>query len=295
MSVPTLSYDTTTPVLHDEATHTHSLLMANPLTAGLALTFGAIFEEWSIVNDHEIKLRTALVRIVALLAFRDTHLDGLVNETQQGVLIETKNDRKSPEFTRYFGPKSAYEVRKPFLGSQVETMRAWIPSLQASSSPILSDVGKRMEQAIAATDADVAAKAKLDQETRDFRTLGARKTFIDSFNALRKATYGKVSELPHANPKEHLPRSFAEAFFRHESTPRVAPATSEDLKKQIEAHQAQIAALETTLTQTLGDEAAAAKDKSDADAADAAIAQGQRELDEAAARLAGLIKAKKKT
>lgn len=173
-------------------------------------------------------------------------------------------------------------------------MRAWIPSLQASSSSILSDVGKRMEQAITATDADVAAKAKIEQESLDFRTLGARKAFVDSFNALRKATYGKPSELPHANPKEHLPRNFAEAFFRHESTPKAAPVTSEDLKKQIEAHQEQIAALEVTLTKTLAEEAAAAQEKSAADAADAAIAQGQRELDEAASKLAGLIMAKKK-
>lgn len=294
MAIPTLPYDTTMPVLHDEGTHTHSLLLANPLTASLAPAFDAFFQEWSAVNDQEIKLRTALVRILALLGFHDTRLDGLVNETQQGLLIETKNDRKAPEFTRYFGPKSAYEVRKPFLGSQVEVMRAWVPSLVASSSAILSDIGKRMEQAISATDADVAARAKADQESRDFRTIGERKAFIDRFNALRKATYGKLSELPHANPKEHLPRNFAEAFFRHESTPKAVTPTSGDLMKQIEAQKEQITALEGRLTQALADEATAAKNKSDAEAADDAIAQGQRELDEAAARLAELIKAKKK-
>lgn len=117
MSILTLSYDTPMSVLHDEATHTHSLLLANPLTAALAPTFGEVFPAWSVVNDQELKLRTALVESAALLAFRDTHLDGLVNETQQGLLIETKNDRKAPELARYFGPKSAYEVRRSFLGS----------------------------------------------------------------------------------------------------------------------------------------------------------------------------------
>ena len=294
MSIPTLSYETPMPVLYDEANHTHSLLLANPLTASLAPAFDAFFQEWSAVNKLEIQLRTALVQVLALLVFHDTRLDGLVNETQQGLLIETKNNRKAPEFTRYFGPKSAYEIRKPFLGSQVEVMRAWVPSLLASSSAILNDIGKRIEQAITATDADVAARARLEQEGRDFRTIGARKELIDRFNALRKATYGKLSELPHANPKEHLPRSFAEAFFRHESTPRATPTTSEEVKKQIEAQKAQVAALEAKLTQTLADEEAAARDRSKAEADDAAIAQGQRDVEAAAAKLAELIKARKR-
>ncbi len=68
------------------------------------------------------------------------------------------------------------------------------------------------------------------------------------------------------------------SFFRHESTPRAVAPTSGDLKTQIETLGEQITALEAKLTQALADEAAAAKDKSDADEKDAAIAQGQREL-----------------
>jgi hypothetical protein len=294
MSVPTIAYDATMPFLHDEGVHTHSLLLANPLTAFLAAGYDAFFLEWTIVNNQEIKLHTALVQIAALLGFRDAGLDGLVNETQQGLLIETKNNRKAPDFIRYFGKKTASETRKYFLGPQLEIMRAWVPSLQASSTPLLSDIGLRMNHAILATDLDLATEARLNQESVDFRTLGARKAFIDGFNALRKATYGKLLEMPHAHPREHLPRNFAEAFFRHESAPRVVVETSADLQKQLEAHEAAGKALEGKLAAALADEAAAAKDRSDADAADAAIEQEQLTLEASAAKLAALIEAKKK-
>jgi hypothetical protein len=294
MPISTIPYDAPMPVIYDEGIHTHSLLLANPLTAGLAQAYDAFFLEWTIVNNQEIKLRTALVQILALLGWRDTALDGLVNETQQAVLIETKNNRKAPEFLRYFGSKAAYEVRKSFLGPQLETMRGWVPSLQSSSTSLLSDIGMRMNHAIVGTDLDLTTKAKLDQESVDFRTIGLRKTFIDNFNALRKATYGKLLEMPHAYPKEHLPQNFAEAFFRHESAPKVLVGTSEDFRKQLKAHQAAGDALQAKLAKALADEAAAAKDKSEEDAEDAAIEQEKLTMDASAARLAELLEAKKK-
>jgi len=294
MAISTLPYDSTMPFLYDEGIHTHSLLLANPLTAGLAAAYDAFFLEWTLVNNQDIKLRTALVQIAALLGFRDAVLDGLVNETQQALLIETKNNRKALEFTRYFGKKTASETRKYFLGPQLEIMRAWVPSLQASSTSLLSDIGNRIHQATVETDNDLGTEAKLDQESVDFRTLGARKTFIDNFNALRKATYGKLLEMPHAHPKEHLSRNFAEAFFRHESTPKVIVETSEDLQGQLTAHQAAGEALEARLAAALADEAAAAKEKSDAEAEDAAIEQEQLAMEASAAKLAAMIEAKKK-
>lgn len=213
---------------------------------------------------------------------------------QQAVLLETKNDRKAPLFLLYFGAKRPHELKRPVLGGQLETMRGWIHSLLASSNPVLAALGARVAHQVAAADVAVASQAKAEQQNRDFRTIGARKGLLDSLNAIRKAIYGKLSELPHASPAEHLPATFAEPFFRHDSGGKSAPVTSAELAKQVSDLQSQLAAAEAQLAKALADDASVAKAKSDADAAATALAQAEKEAADAVAKVAAL-KAKKKS
>lgn len=173
-------------------------------------------------------------------------------------------------------------------------MRGWIPSLLASSNPVLAAIGAKVKQKVAAADAAVASQAKAEQQNRDFRTIGARKALLDSVNAIRKAIYGKLSEPPHANPAEHLPATFAEPLFRHDSSGKSAPLTSAELTLQVSNLQSQLAAAQAQLATALAGDANVAKAKSDSDAAAVALAQAEKEAADAVARVAAL-KARKKS
>jgi hypothetical protein len=75
-------------------------------------------------------------------------------------------------------------------------MRGWLPSLMDAASAGLRALGDQLKQAVEQADAARSALATARQRNRDFRTVGERKAFIDSINALRKSTYGALASSP---------------------------------------------------------------------------------------------------
>jgi hypothetical protein len=294
MPAPILKPDCSLSTALDEACFSQARVEANPLALLYATDFNTFFAEWQKCNEQEIKLRTAMVRKNALIVACDDELDALVDAVNQAVLLEVKSDRSAALYQRYFGDQTASQLKRPILSGQLEAMRGWIPSLNATASAALMALGTRLDQAVAAADAAVASRLVAEQENRDFRALGARKALIDGLNALRKALYGKLSELPHARPELHLPASFAEQFFRHESVKKAEPEmTVPELKAAIGASIETTARLQAQLDKALADAAQAAKDKLDADQARAELAQADENRNAAAARLAALTDKKK--
>lgn len=277
----------------EDATFTQARLAATPLTAALAADFDPFLPQWKGVNEQQIILRIAVVKAGAVVSACDDALDGLVDEITQAVLSQIKNNRKAPLYLLYFGEKSPSLLKRPILGGQLETMRGWIPSLLGSSNPTLQALGTKLQGAVAAADTAVANLAAAEQANRDFRTIGERRSLVDGLNALRKSTYGKLSELPHAQPALQLAVTFAEDFFRHESRRAASPPSAQELAAQVAALEAQLAERKAQLAAALSTEEAAAKALTEAAAHDAAIAEAEKEADAAAAKLAAL-KAQKK-
>jgi hypothetical protein len=97
-----------------------------------------------------------------------------------------------------------------------------------------------------AGEATLAANQKkvVDQERKDFHTVGDKKKFIDKLNATRKQLYGELGKLAHEITG--LPANFADQFFlrgvSREDEDDGAATTIEDVE-------AEIAALEGTLTE----------------------------------------------
>lgn len=279
----------------DEACITHARLLANPLTRAYASDYDGFFAAWPICNAQEIQLHTAVVRLNALIVACDDELNAIADATHQAVLLEVNSDRSSARYLRYFGDETVSLIKRPVLSTQLETMRGWIPSLLASTNAVLSALGERLVKAVAAADETVAARLVAEQENRDFRTIGARKELIDGLNAVRKALYGKLSELPHAHPELHLPANFAEQFFRHESGKKAEPVlTVKELEQAITASKARTGELEGLLAIAVAAAAKVAKDKLEREEAIAELQQADEKREAAAAKVAA-FDAKKKT
>jgi hypothetical protein len=268
-------------------------LAANPHTAALAADFEPVIVLWTTVNNQEIQLRVSIVKARAYFAGADDALDEIVDRVAAIILQEVKNDRTAPLYLLYFGNQSPSELRRPVLAGQLETMRTWVSSLKASSIAALQAAGNDLEAAVAAADNAVKALAKSEQDNRVFRTTGERRALVDSTNAVRKGTYGKVAEMPHAHPEWHLPASFPDRFFPADSKKDTPPATSADIEAQIASLKSQIVELEADLVKAKADEDAKAQAKAADDAHAAAVAEAEKEATAAAAKLAAL-KAKKK-
>jgi hypothetical protein len=288
MSIQTFIYTTPLDTLLDHNTFTRARLKANPLTAGLAAPFDAFQTDWTAIRAAETQLHIELVEANAAIAGADEELDVLVDAVSNAVLLITQGNRGAQLYVQYFGAKRPSELRKPVLGAELETMRKWVPSLKASTDANLSSLGDKVEKAVATADDAVQKRAAAEQKIHDFKTIGARKALVDQSNAIRKAAYGKLAEMPHANPALHLPKDFAEPFFLHDTGKNAKALTSADVAAKIAGVEAELGALREQLAAVKAQEQAEARAKSQAEADKQALDAAKKAAAEAAARVAEL-------
>src|SRR4051812_14102943 len=113
MPAPILKQDLSLSTLLDEACFTHARLEAKPLTLAHAADFEPIFVTWPKCNEQEIKLHTALVRLNALIIACDDELNEIADAVNQAVLLESKSDRASALYLRYFGDQPVGQLKRP--------------------------------------------------------------------------------------------------------------------------------------------------------------------------------------
>lgn len=141
-------------------------------------------------------------------------------------------------------------------------MRKWIKPMRASPYPPLVEMGAQVEVKVTQAGKAVDELNAAEQRNREFRATGDRRKLIDAFNALRKSTYGKLAEMPHAQPQLKLPRNFADRFFRPErSAAATKPLTAAEIEEKLTAAKKRVEELEQQLDKAKKVEAEKAADK----------------------------------
>ncbi|MDI1475704.1 hypothetical protein [Polyangium sp. y55x31] len=207
-------------------------------------------------------------------------------------LLYGNNDRTSAEFRSFFGSKQPHEIKRPILGEELETVRAWIPVLKSSSKPLLVELGARGEALVENADAAVGALGAAQQEFRSFRLTGGYSKLVDAVNTGRKTVHGELGKLRHQPEGKGLPADFADGFFRHE--------TRRNKKQTLDAVRARLSALTAELekeTATLAALEAKAKREEEAEQARkaleaelAAAEQARAELEKKTAEIKARLK-----
>jgi hypothetical protein len=285
MMIRTLNLDEPLDILEEECRNTHVALMARPLTAPLAAPFLELRQDWFTLQATELQLNAAIALANAMAFVVDEELNTICDGVKSVVLVDVKNNRAAPLFQRYYGNQTPSELKKPILGTQLATMRTWVPSLTDSPNNTMKDYGEQLSGVVAKADEAVATQLVAQQMFDDF-TIGERKTFVDKFNALRKTTYGKLAEMPHSYPALNLPKSFADGFFAHPMGGRT-PALSE-LAREINVLKNRLKRREDLYSEIEAKEALAMKKRQDAELAALAadVAKADKKRAEAAQRLA---------
>lgn len=266
--------------------HTDVRLPLHPLSAPLAPTFSAFFGDWKAAFEEELLLIRERYSAQAGVEFTDEELNKLVEQVVAGVLLLVNNDRSALDYLRYFGKLKPHEVKKFMLGEQVEIMRAWPPSLKTLPSPMLQDVGAQIEQKVVEADGRTSAKNAVEQKYTDFRMTGTRRKLIEKFNALRKKTFGNLSDIQHAHPE--LGSDWAVSFFRQSSA--AAPLGLREVERRIATAELELTALKKQRDELMAEEETAARAKAEAERAkkQAELASAKKAAEDAAARIAML-------
>lgn len=165
--------------------------------------------------------------------------------------------------------KTLTQFRAPKLNKQLKSMKLWVQPLQSSPHPTLAAMAPELVTLLDQADQAVTAKEKAQAHRRQFRTVGARRQFVDELNAARTQAYGDIAKLPFLTAG--LPADYADRFFPHE------PAEEEPEPDTIESVTARIAEREKAQV----DDRKVLKALQD-EAVEAAAAEAKRLQDEAA-------------
>ncbi|MRG97256.1 hypothetical protein [Polyangium spumosum] len=272
--------------LYEEFFFTRGRLAAHPLTSFLVPELDAFRSTLDATLMEELVLIGERFEANAGVEFVDDDLDRLTDTVAALSLIEAKNDRGAMPYVHYFAHQRPSDLKRPILGGQLDTMRLWPPSLVASTSVQLQNVGNELALTVERADQKTAAQGVVNQKIADFRAVGTRKQCIDAFNALRKSLYGKLGEIQHKNPD--LGAGWADSFFRSGSS--AERLTVRELDRRIAAAEVELSAMKKQRDEMAAQEEATARAKADAEKAQkkAELAAAKKAAEELAARMAEL-------
>jgi hypothetical protein len=259
--------------LAEELFHTSSLLRAYPFLSAQAEQFEPFHTGWFSLLQVQIALLRARREANARVIGVDNNFDFLCTAISNTMLAENGNNRKDPVYDRFFGKVPASKLKRPVLGEQLDEMRKWEPWLTGpESSTALQAYGAQLATLVTEADEAIRAKREAEQQEADFE-IGARKGFIDRFNAHRQVLYGQLAELPHSHPERNLSSDFAHRFFLRETGSR--KLTIPELEEKLLGLNAQVRKYEAQLAALVEDQEAQARLRDEAEEAEA-----EEELDE---------------
>ena len=215
MSVAVLPYTTTVNTVLEWTSIILGELPSHPLAAVYIPLFEAQQQKCFSVYQARTLLQMAVARGSGAERGADDGLDDFVDVFDRTLLIITKNNREAALYQLYFASKTAYELTRPILGGELAAVRAWLPSIEASTHPAVAALAPRLFAVITAADLAVENLLTARQALKDFDAIGPRKDLIDGFNALCKTVHGELAALPHKHPEAMLPATFADRFFPH--------------------------------------------------------------------------------
>ncbi len=211
-------------VIHDEVFFTQAATAADPEAAKFSPSFELLLsKQWQPVMDKEQALRRAILSAQAQRAGVDRRLDGWTDRFHNALLIATNNRRDVADYTRYFDGTPPSVLKRPVLGTQLQTQTGWVASIKGSIVPQLAMLGTELETLVAEGHKAEQALREARSKMKDFRTIGESKALLDQVNSLRQATFGSLATLVHEQPKKRLASDWPARFFRHDSSERLTP------------------------------------------------------------------------
>jgi DNA repair exonuclease SbcCD ATPase subunit len=272
-------------------TYTLSQLRNNPHGTPHVATFEALDAEGMQVLTEEINHIKARSEAHARIGAADGKIDDFVSRLAKTVLTVTGDDRGHPIYLHFFGKKSPSDIRRPVLGTELETVRSWMTALEESPHAALNAMAPELAALITEADGAVEARREARKQNRFFRDVGPRQQWVDRMNAARKELYGALSKLPfqHAG----LSSDFADQFFlsapdREEDEAEAEPETAEEQRAVVEARRQELAEAEARLAELEEAEAEAEKAARALEAEKAALAELDRFVQEAEQKRAAL-------
>jgi hypothetical protein len=293
MPAPKIDLDVSFDMVLDENSFTMGLLPSHPLAAPFASKFDAFQTTLEAAMMTRMTLVIAVSKAEGTVMGADAALDDFIDTFDRTLLIAVKNDRKAPLYQLFFAHLPPSLLKRPILGDELATVRAWVPSLQGSPVTAVAALAPALVAAVDAADKAIAAHTAAEQALKDFDAVGGKKTIIDAFNALRQTVHGELAAMPHQHPDAMLPTDFADRFFRHNLNKGISSITSlKTLESKIASSTKELTALQAQHKLVSDARAAKTQQKANKTKHEADIEQAKKDRDAAEEKLRALEKQK---
>lgn len=282
------TYTTPLPAVRRHLTHTRRELMAHPSLASLAAPYDALLTTWTAVFETDFDLQDQVDAARSAQRSADHDLNAIARRLWKEINLLTGDDPEAPMRKLYFGNKPLHAFIRPILAGQLAATRAWGDSLAKSGHKALETIGQDLAPLLPKADAAVAAEVQAVAKRDEFRTVGARTTFIHDVNAARKKTYSEASTIQQSNAA--LTSDVIEGLFLRDRS-RDEDPTEEGLQEEIEDLEAQLADRKKLLAQLQKqrEEAMAQQKQAEAEEKKKRLAQLQKELEDKQKEAAALV------
>lgn len=244
------------PLIRENLIYTQTRLSAGTLTGKLASPFVDLLSDWGKVFAQELQLHDARVTAGAQIDVIDEQIDILVDRLSGVLLVRTGQDRAHPMYRHYFKTGRPSDVKRPVLGRELETVKAWVPSLVASMDTELKALGQELDKQVQAGEKAEAAWREASEKMAAFRMLDERKAFLDKVNRVRQAAYNELQQIRFSPQGRGLPPDFASGFFQRRS--EVSPKL-EALKEALAERERDVAELKVKIAAMEAEQSAAAQ------------------------------------
>ena len=183
--------------LREELVYSRIACNSEPLAKPLARVFTALLDEWKTVFFQQLEHWDAQTDAEFQVWRTDDVLDERVDDVNRILLNHTDGDREHPKYELYFVTRP-YDLKRPVLGEELESVRAWLPLLAGEDVGPLAKLKKPIEQAIEHADAAVAASTAADAENERFRRDGALEAARFTGSAAPDAARGALAAVTRA-------------------------------------------------------------------------------------------------
>lgn len=264
MPVPFFDPNASLDALRDDLKWLERRLLRDERSRDLAARVQPLVAGWPEVRRQQLEHWDAQLDAQVDVTIADDDLDAAVDAFDRDLTAAVKDDRASPRYRAYFKVPPS-ELKRAVLGAELETVRGWIPMLDAEPDATLRAHAERLTELVAAADDAAAARTAADGRNTAFRTTGAYAVYMKRAIETREQVWAELELRRAHDVKGELPRDWASRFFRArtsavseaERAARAAEREQERLAR--EATAARKKELEANLKKTRADLAALEK------------------------------------
>ncbi len=232
MPAPYLASDATLDDLRNDLVYLRHRLRRDKRAADLARPVGALIDQWGAVHSKQLALWDAQTEAQGDIVQADESLDSRVDAVDNDARHLVGGDREDPRYRLYF-VGNAFDLKRPVLGDELVTLRAWQEHLATDDAPVLRSHRKALAAELAAADAAVKARDVAGAKNAAFRATGEFAKYVQKIHVTRDRVWSELDTRRTALPPGTA-RDWASGFFR--PRPERAPS-AEELSARVAARE----------------------------------------------------------